>query len=147
MALFWILNLVLIHRKCGVQSLKAVILWSKVLSAVWAMASRLTYGVTIGYPKARCWDPLCLLFRTPPTRVSKLLIPATASWNEVFLPIDAEEILRILVCTCNIDDFWAWHPDKKGQFNLQLVLLTNLWSKLIYRERVGLKEEAALRIT
>ena len=53
--------------------------------------------------------------------MSELLHPATGSWNEnrvreVFLPIDAAEILRIPVCTSNVEDFWAWHPEKKGRF-------------------------------
>lgn len=46
-----------------------------------------------------------------------------ASWNEelirlVFLPIDAEAILKIPICTRNIDDFWAWHLDRKGRFTV-----------------------------
>ena len=26
--------------------------------------------------------------------------------------------MRIPVCTSNIDDFWAWHPEKKGRFSV-----------------------------
>ena len=63
------------------------------------------------------------LVQNPPELVSELLLPATGSWNDdlvrsVFLPTDAEAILRILVCTSNVDDFWAWHPEKKGRFSV-----------------------------
>lgn len=55
--------------------------------------------------------------------VSDLLSPALASWNEslvqlVFLPFDAEAILKIPVCTRNTEDFWAWNPDRKGRFTV-----------------------------
>ncbi|KAE8786793.1 ras-related protein RABF1 [Hordeum vulgare] len=58
--------------------------------------------------------------------VSDLLLSASASWNvdlvrSIFLPIDAEAILKIPVCTSNVEDFWAWAPDKKGKFSLVLL--------------------------
>ena len=64
------------------------------------------------------------LVQNPPVRISELLEPTTATWNEqlvrsVFLPNDAEEILRIPVCTQNIDDFWAWQLDSKGIFTVR----------------------------
>lgn len=42
-------------------------------------------------------------------------------WNEpliwtIFLTIHVDEILMILVCTRNIDNFWAWNPERKGLF-------------------------------
>ena len=74
-------------------------------------------------PKEMTPRPIVSLVPHPPRHVSELLSPATASWNEglvrsVFLPIDAEAILKIPVCTKNIDDFWAWHPDRKGRFTV-----------------------------
>ena len=76
-------------------------------------------------PKEMTPRPITSLVANPPRYVSELMLPATASWNEevirkVFLPIDAEAILRIPVCTRNIDDFWAWYPEKKGNFTVSL---------------------------
>ena len=36
----------------------------------------------------------------------------------VFLPVDVDTILKIPVCTRNMEDFWAWHPDRKGVFSV-----------------------------
>ena len=76
-------------------------------------------------PKEMTPRPITSLVADPARYVSELMLPATASWNEevirkVFLPIDAEAILRIPVCTRNIDDFWAWYPEKKGNFTVSL---------------------------
>lgn len=55
--------------------------------------------------------------------MAELLSPATGSWNEefirsVFIPFDADAILKIPVCTCNTNDFSAWYPEKKGGFTV-----------------------------
>ena len=65
--------------------------------------------------------PITSLVADPPRMVYELLSPATASWDEalvrcVFLPIDANAILKIPICNSNTDDFWAGYPDKKGRF-------------------------------
>ena len=78
-------------------------------------------------PKEMIPRPITSLVANPPRYVSELMLPAAASWNEgvirqVFLPIDAEAILRIPVCTRNIEDFWAWYPEKKEKFHGQLRL-------------------------
>ena len=36
----------------------------------------------------------------------------------MFLTIDDEVILRIPICTRNVEDFWAWPPDCKGRFTV-----------------------------
>ena len=74
-------------------------------------------------PKETAPRPITSLVQTPPERVSDLLHPAMATWNEplirsVFLPFDAEAILKIPVCTRNTEDFWAWNPDRKGKFTV-----------------------------
>ena len=74
-------------------------------------------------PKEMTPRPITSLVADPPKYVSELILPATASWNEdlvraVFLPIDAEAILRIPVCTRNIEDFLAWYPETKGKFTV-----------------------------
>ena len=61
-------------------------------------------------PKETTPRPITWLIPNPPERVSDLLQPASASWNvglvrSLFLPIDAEAILRIPVCTRNTEDF------------------------------------------
>lgn len=72
-------------------------------------------------PRESSLRPILSLVADLPSKVSELLVPATAQWNEellriVFLPVDVEAILQILVCTRNMEDFWAWHPDRKGLF-------------------------------
>lgn len=60
----------------------------------------------------------------PPTRVSELIISTTSSWNEqlvraTFIPLDAEAILKILLCTRQNEDFWAWSEERKGNFTVR----------------------------
>lgn len=55
--------------------------------------------------------------------VAELLNP-DGSWdvhkvNQVFLPCDAEEILRIRTSSRQEEDFLAWHPDKLGRFSVR----------------------------
>ena len=38
--------------------------------------------------------------------------------RSVFLPVDVDTILKIPLCTRNMEDFWAWHPDRKGVFSV-----------------------------
>ena len=52
------------------------------------------------------------------------LIDATsATWNEnlvrsLLTHFDAEEILRIPLCTRRVGDFWGWHEDPRGTFSV-----------------------------
>ena len=60
----------------------------------------------------------------PPTTVSELIISTTASWNrpliqQIFMPIDAQVVLAIPLCTRNISDFWAWYYEKHGAFTVK----------------------------
>lgn len=73
-------------------------------------------------PKEASLHPIISRVTNPPQLVSELLLPTMAAWNKqlvrtIFLPIDAEAVLKLPVCTRNIEDFWAWHPDKKGKFS------------------------------
>lgn len=63
------------------------------------------------------------LMQQPPTRVSELINQATSTWDEqlvraTFIPIDAETILQIPLCTRQMEDFWAWSEDRKGNFTV-----------------------------
>ena len=74
-------------------------------------------------PKESSLRPILCRVADPPSKVSELLIPATAQWNvnyirSVFLPVDVDTILKIPVCTRNMEDFWAWHPSRKGVFSI-----------------------------
>ena len=56
--------------------------------------------------------------------VSELIDHTSAEWREdvvrqVFIPLDAEAILQIPLCTRQVDNFWAWHNDPKGRFSLR----------------------------
>lgn len=67
--------------------------------------------------------PITLLVPNPLEKVSDLLLPAMEAWDAqlvrgIFLPIDAEVIMKIPICTRNTKDFWAWNPDKKGMFTV-----------------------------
>ena len=60
-------------------------------------------------PKETSPRSITSLIPNPPRKVSDLLQPATASWNvelirSNFLPIDAQAILKIPVCTRNTED-------------------------------------------
>lgn len=75
-------------------------------------------------PRASMKRPLTSLLPHPPTKVSELIIQATSSWNEhlirtTFIPIDAEAILQIPLCTRQTDDFWAWSEDRRGVFTVR----------------------------
>ena len=60
----------------------------------------------------------------PPQMVSELIDEISASWKEelirsYFLPMDADIILSIPLCTRRQSDFWAWNFDRKGIFSVR----------------------------
>ena len=60
----------------------------------------------------------------PPEKVAELLDYTSAHWKEglirtVFTPFDAEEILKIPVCTRRLLDSWAWHEERRGVFTVR----------------------------
>jgi hypothetical protein len=62
--------------------------------------------------------------RTPPQKVSELIDQSLRRWdrqsvNDFFLPMDAEVIMRIPLCTSAQGDFWAWHYEKSGMFTVR----------------------------
>ena len=70
-----------------------------------------------------------------PERVDELIDPSLARWMEekirmVFLPFDANTILKIPLCTRIIDDFWAWGEHDKGAFSVRSVYKLLLKMKL-----------------
>ena len=75
-------------------------------------------------PRDEMLRPYGCLSQNPPTFVSELITPATAAWNKqvvqsTFMPMDADTILGIPLCTRNMDDFWAWHYEKHGIFSVK----------------------------
>ena len=80
-----------------------------------------------------------------PTLVSELIDPTSATWNEnlvrsVLTHFDAEEILRIHLCTRQVGDFWAWHEEKRGVFTVRSAYHMIMRTKLS-RERWLYDEE------
>ena len=80
--------------------------------------------------------PTTSLLMNPPQRVSELINTATASWNEdvirqVFLPIDAEVILSIPLCTRSVDDFWVWSAKTRGAFSVKSAYRMVLHTKIM----------------
>lgn len=68
--------------------------------------------------------PVTSLVPNAPVKVAQLIDNTTASWNEnlvrsVFTQGDAEAILRIPLCTRQVDDFWAWHEETRGGFSVR----------------------------
>ena len=62
--------------------------------------------------------------KDPPQIVTQLIDTTAASWQEevvpqVFLPLDAEAILRIPICTRQVKDFLAWAEDPRGRFSVR----------------------------
>lgn len=73
--------------------------------------------------------PIASVVQQPPQSVSELINNTLAAWREdlvqeVFLPIDADTILKIPLCTRNIADLWAWNDDPKGRF-CEIILQTH----------------------
>ena len=54
--------------------------------------------------------------------------------RSIFLPVDADKILKIPVCMRDVPDSWAWYPDKKGNFSVSSVYRMIISTK-IERER------------
>lgn len=88
--------------------------------------------------------PFSSLVAGPPQFVSEIIDHSTASWREdmiqqVFLPVDAEAILQIPLCTRQVDDFWAWHEDPKGRFSVRsayrMILKTKISCEAWLEER------------
>lgn len=68
--------------------------------------------------------PITSMIVNPPQFVSELIDHTSASWREdmirdIFIPLDAEAIIKIPLCTRIVDDFWAWHEDTKGKFSVR----------------------------
>jgi hypothetical protein len=68
--------------------------------------------------------PTISLKANPPVMVSQLIDATTATWNEtlireVFLPMEADIILSIPLCTRWHYDFWAWNFERKGSFTVR----------------------------
>lgn len=75
-------------------------------------------------PRTHMKRPLTSLIQHPPHKVSELINTATCSWNEqlvraTFVPIDAESIMKIPLCTRQVEDFWAWSEDRRGIFSVR----------------------------
>ena len=75
-------------------------------------------------PREEFLRPLGCRVHNPPTRVSELIVRATASWNRelvqaTFLQMDVEIILGIPLCTRNLEDFWSWHHERHGSFTVK----------------------------
>ena len=87
------------------------------------------------------------LINDKPHLVSELIDRSSASWREekvrtVFLPADANIILRIQLCTRHVRDFWAWGEDDKGEFSIASVYRFLLKTKL---QQEALLEQAGGR--
>lgn len=69
-------------------------------------------------PQSGIMRPIVSLVNDKPHLVSELIDSSSAIWREdkvrtVFLPVDANIILRIPLCTRHVQDFWAWGEDKQ----------------------------------
>ena len=67
--------------------------------------------------------------------VSELIDSSSASWREdkvraVFLPMDADIILKIPLCTRRVDVFWACGEDGRGIFSVKSIYKFLLTMKL-----------------
>jgi ribonuclease HI len=75
-------------------------------------------------PREPLLRPLLPLVPNPPTMVHEIINHSEATWNsnlirQVFLPMDAEAILSIPLCTGGVTDFWAWYFERKGYFTVR----------------------------
>ena len=65
----------------------------------------------------------CLIAELP-QKASELIDHTSSSWYEqrvrsVFIPMDDEAILKIPLCMHQVDDFWAWGEEVKGNFTVR----------------------------
>ena len=72
-------------------------------------------------PRDLLWRPIRAMVDNPPQTVSELIDASSASWKEelvrqVFTPLDAESVLKIPLCTRQVEEFWAWAGDPRGIF-------------------------------
>lgn len=86
-------------------------------------------------PRRDFMRPLTSMVAESPVLVSALVDASSSSWREdvvktVFIPIDAEEILKIPLCTRRIDDFCAWSKDSRGVFLVRSAYRMILHTKL-----------------
>lgn len=75
-------------------------------------------------PREEMMRPYGCITQNPPELVSELIDSTSASWDRqkiesVFMPMDAQVILGIPLCTRNIPDFWSWHYEKNGLFSVR----------------------------
>ena len=75
-------------------------------------------------PRTHMKRPLTSLVQHPPHKVSELINSTTCSWNEqlvraTFVPIDAETILQIPLCTRQIEDFLGMERGQTRYFLCQ----------------------------
>ena len=87
-------------------------------------------------PRAGMMRPISSLIHDTPEVVSDLIDASSTSWREeltrqVFAPMDAEAILRIPICTSQVDHFWALSEDPRGLFSVRTAY------KMIYRIKSG----------
>lgn len=87
-------------------------------------------------PRAGLMRPISSLVHDPPQLVADLIDATSASWKEemvrqVLVPLDAEAILRIPICTRQVEAFWAWAEDQRGRFSVRLAY------RLIQRTKMG----------
>lgn len=87
-------------------------------------------------PRAGLMRPITSLLPDPPRLVADFIDTTSATWKEqvirqVFVPVDAEAILKIPLCTRHVEDFWAWAEDPRGRFSVRTVY------KMIFRVKMG----------
>ena len=98
-------------------------IWRSIIEGRGALEQGLIRGIGTG-EETRIWDqnwlprsglirPIACLAVDRPARVAELIDPTSAKWKEdkvraTFLPVDANVILKIPLCTRRVDDFWAW---------------------------------------
>ena len=86
-------------------------------------------------PREGVRRPITSLTQNPPIMVSELIDSTTASWKEeliraTFARFDADDILKIPLCTRKVADFWAWQEEPKGNFSVRSCYRMILRTKL-----------------
>lgn len=75
-------------------------------------------------PRDNMLRPLCSLREDPPQFVSELIDQTTLTWKRdlvqcYFTSMDCDAIFNIPLSTKRLEDFWAWHYEKKGVFSVR----------------------------
>lgn len=114
----------LLHRAFGDQLLRGETPWQGLIRRI-GTGKQTDIWTSNWLPREGLMRPVCCI-KDNPQKVSELIDPGR-SWDrqlvgDFFIPMDADIIFSISLCTSEQEDFWAWQYEKSGIFFSQVCL-------------------------